>query len=184
MILTIVDISFFPLRLVWVSQSSCTVHARGPSTQPQLFVYVGIFSNTASQEYTAGGKHGVRRWSVSVPFLVFVYRSFPCFSAGQREMNDGWRLSNEESSSSSHRNRLGGSYSGERCVFWNEPVQNDPTSHSSSIFLCYPLEPKLNSVSFIYMNLKCRCSLESGLSSRHISHIYRSILNSNICSGA
>lgn len=67
-------------------------------TQPQLFVYAGIFSNRASEGYTAGGKHGVRRWSVGVLSLLFVYRSSPC-ALQAREINDGWRQFEEESTS-------------------------------------------------------------------------------------
>lgn len=67
-------------------------------TQPQLFVYVWIFSNRASEGYTAGGKHGVRRWSVGVLSLLFVYRSSAC-SLRAKEINDGLRQFEEESTS-------------------------------------------------------------------------------------
>ena len=67
-------------------------------TQPQLFVYAGIFSNRASEGYTAGGKHEVGRWSAGVLSLLFVYRSSPC-SPRAREINDGWRQFQEEATS-------------------------------------------------------------------------------------
>lgn len=62
-------------------------HSQFRHTQPHLFVYAAIFSNRASERYTAGGKHGVRRWTVGVLSLLFVYRSFPC-SLQAREIND------------------------------------------------------------------------------------------------
>lgn len=77
------------------TRSWLMVHAH---TQPQLFVYAGIFSNRASEGYTAGGKHGVRRWSVGVLSLLFVYRSSPC-ALQAREINDGWRQFEEQSTS-------------------------------------------------------------------------------------
>lgn len=63
-----------------------------------MFVYAGIFSNRSSEGYTAGGKHRVRRWSVGVLSLLFVYRSSSC-SLHAREINDGWRQFEEESTS-------------------------------------------------------------------------------------
>lgn len=73
-----------------------SAHAQYKHTQPQLFVYAWIFSNTASEGYTAGGKHGVRRWSVGVLSLLFVYRSARC-SLQAREIHDRWRQFEEES---------------------------------------------------------------------------------------
>lgn len=80
------------------SAHSRFMHTQLMHTQPQLFVNVGIFSNRASEGYTAGGKHGVRRWSVGVLSLLFVYGNPPC-SLQAREINDGWRQFEEESTS-------------------------------------------------------------------------------------
>lgn len=63
-----IQIHFFPPCAR--SVHSCLIH-----TQTQLFVYVEIFSNRASEGYTAGGKHWDLRWRVSVLSLLFVYIS-------------------------------------------------------------------------------------------------------------
>lgn len=97
MISTIVDISFFPIFLDFIPHPNppCTAHAWSLHTHSHtLFVYAVIFSNRASERYTAGGKHGVRRWSVGVLSLLFVYRSSP-FSLQTTEINyDGDNLIN------------------------------------------------------------------------------------------
>lgn len=67
-------------------------------THPELFVYAGIFSNGASEGYTAADKHGLPRWSAAVLSLLFVYRS-SVVSLQAREINDGWRQFEEESTS-------------------------------------------------------------------------------------
>lgn len=76
---------FFCVCLLLVFALMHSAHSRFMHTQPQLFVYAGIFSNRAREGYTFGGKHGVPRWSVGVLSLLFVYRSFPCLSSGQRD---------------------------------------------------------------------------------------------------
>lgn len=99
MISTIVDVFFFPpICLVFNFALTHSAHSRFMHTQPQLFVYAGIFSNRASEGYTAGGKHRARRWSAGVLSLLFVYRSSPC-SLHAGEINDGWRQFQEESTS-------------------------------------------------------------------------------------
>lgn len=75
MIPSITDIFSPPYssRLIFFSPCACSVHSCLIHTQAQLFVYAEIFSNRASEGYTAGGKHWDLRRRVSVLSLLFVY---------------------------------------------------------------------------------------------------------------
>lgn len=92
-----VDIFFF-LVSNFVFSLMHSAHSWFVHTQPQLFVYLGIFLNRTSEGYTAGGKHWVWRWSVGVLSLLFVYRSFRCSLQG-REINNGYRQFERERTS-------------------------------------------------------------------------------------
>lgn len=67
-----------PIHTDWFFSSSSArcIHSCLMHTQAQLFVYAGIFSNSAGEGYTAGGKHWVLRWRVRVLSLLFVYSIF------------------------------------------------------------------------------------------------------------
>jgi len=83
---------FFPIFVVLYFACMHSTRSRLMHTQPQLFVYSGIFSNGVGEGYTAGGKHwfegGVPVFHLSCLFTG----ALPALYRPQKSMMDGDNL--------------------------------------------------------------------------------------------